>query len=71
MAARSTSVSIAESSGASPRSLPNNGLERTPQNTASTGFRQWAQEVLKPAYEAQQARSGRRMPDRDKLLGGT
>lgn len=30
-----------------------NSLERTPENTTPTSFRQWAREVLKPAYEAQ------------------
>jgi uncharacterized protein YbjT (DUF2867 family) len=30
-----------------------NALQRTPENTTPTSFRQWAQEVLKPAFDAQ------------------
>jgi hypothetical protein len=29
-----------------------NGLERTPENTTPISFRQWAEEVLKPALDA-------------------
>lgn len=28
-------------------------LQRTPENTTPTTFRQWAEEVLKPALDAQ------------------
>src|ERR1039458_4021249 len=31
-----------------------NGLERTPENTTPISFRQWAEEILKPALDAQQ-----------------
>ncbi|EPZ49201.1 hypothetical protein N007_21190 [Alicyclobacillus acidoterrestris ATCC 49025] len=30
----------------------NNGIQRTLENTTPTSFRQWAEEVLKPAYDA-------------------
>jgi hypothetical protein len=30
-----------------------NALTRTPENTTPTSFRQWAQEVLKPALDAE------------------
>ncbi|GGA45993.1 NAD(P)H-binding protein [Paenibacillus physcomitrellae] len=30
----------------------NNGLQRTPENTSPTSFRQWATAVLKPAFDA-------------------
>jgi uncharacterized protein YbjT (DUF2867 family) len=33
-------------------SFMDNGLERTPENTTPTSFRQWAREVLKPALDA-------------------
>ncbi len=30
-----------------------NALQRTRENTTPTGFRQWAEEALKPALDAQ------------------
>jgi hypothetical protein len=35
-----------------------NGLERTPENTTPISFRQWAEEVLKPALDARQKPTG-------------
>jgi hypothetical protein len=44
MATGMTDMAVAKNNGL------DNGERRTPENTTPTSFRQWCEEVLKPAY---------------------